>query len=79
MEAAERAEQEEEAAADEPAVELEEIIAEVDAAEAAEAAEAEKAEPAEGETAEPGEAEAKPEAEPEPDWRADADAALADE
>jgi large subunit ribosomal protein L9 len=76
MEAAERAEQEEEAAADEPAVELEEIIAEVDAAEAAEA---EKAEPAEGETAEPGEAEAKPEAEPEPDWRADADAALADE
>jgi large subunit ribosomal protein L9 len=76
MEAAERAEQEEEAAADEPAVELEEIIAEVDAAEAAEAA-AEEVEPAEGETAESREAEAKPEAEP--DWRADADAALADD
>ncbi|HEY2310929.1 MAG TPA: 50S ribosomal L9 C-terminal domain-containing protein, partial [Gaiellaceae bacterium] len=65
LEAAERAEQETEAP--EPAVELEEILAEVDAAEAAEAAEAEAAE------AEAGEAEA------EPDWRADADAALADE
>jgi large subunit ribosomal protein L9 len=55
MEAAERTEQE--AAAPEPSVELEEILAE-----AAEAAEAEEAE-----------------AEPEPEWRADADAALADE
>jgi large subunit ribosomal protein L9 len=67
MEAAERAEQEA-AAAPEPSVELEEILAEVDAAEA-EAAEAD-------ETADP---EAEAEAEPEPDWRADADAALADE
>ena len=67
LEAAERAEQE--AAAPEPAVELEEILAEVDAAEAAdaEAAEAEADEPAEAE------------AEPEPEWRADADAALAEE
>jgi large subunit ribosomal protein L9 len=80
MEAAERAEQEEEAAAAEPAVELEEIIAEVDAAEAAEA---EEAQAAEGETAEAGEAEAASEAEAEteaePEWRADADAALAEE
>jgi large subunit ribosomal protein L9 len=68
MEAAERAEQEEAAAAPEPSAELEEILAEVDAAEAAEAAEAE---------AEPEADEA--EAEPEPEWRADADAALADE
>jgi large subunit ribosomal protein L9 len=81
MEAAERAEQE--AAAPEPAIELEEILAEVDAAEAAEAeapeaetAEAETAE-AEAESGETAEAEAKAEAEPE--WRADADAALADE
>ena len=67
LEAAERAEQE--AAAPEAAVELEEILAEVDAAEAAdaEAAEAEADEPAEAE------------AEPEPEWRADADAALAEE
>jgi len=67
MEAAERAEHEaaEEA---EPHVEIEEILAEVDAAEAAEAAEAEEAE---------GSAEVDPEAEPE--WRADADAALAEE
>jgi large subunit ribosomal protein L9 len=67
LEAAERAEQEEATTA-EPSVELEEILAEVDAAEAAEAEEAE--------------AEAKPEAEEteaEPEWRADADAALADE
>jgi large subunit ribosomal protein L9 len=65
LEAAERAEQE--AAAPEPAVELEEILAEVDAAEAEEA-EA------------PGEAEgAEAEADPEPEWRADADAALAEE
>jgi large subunit ribosomal protein L9 len=70
LEAAERAEQE--AEAPEPSVELEEILAEVDAAEAAEAAEAEEAE-AEGAV------EADAEAEPEPEWRADADAALADE
>jgi large subunit ribosomal protein L9 len=69
LEAAERAEQE--AAEPEPSVELEEILAEVDAAEAAEAAEAE------AETAEAEEADA--EAEAEPEWRADADAALADE
>ena len=69
MEAVERAEQE--AAAPEPSVELEEILAEVDAAEAAEAAEAE-AESAEAE-------EADAEAEAEPEWRADADAALAEE
>jgi large subunit ribosomal protein L9 len=70
MEAAERAEQEEAAATQEPA-ELEEIIAEADAAE--EAAEAEAA-------AEPAETE-EPEAEAaaEPEWRADADAALAEE
>jgi large subunit ribosomal protein L9 len=76
MVAAERAEQA--AAEPEPEVELEEIIAEVDAAEAAEA---EEAEAAEGETAEAGETEAEPEpeGEPEPDWHADADAALADE
>jgi len=67
MEAAERAEQE--AAAPEPAVELEEILAEVDAAEAEEGEEAEAEEPAAAEA----------EAEAEPDWRADADAALADE
>jgi large subunit ribosomal protein L9 len=64
MEAADRAEQE--AAAPEPSVELEAILAEVDASEAAEAE-------AEGEEAEEGEPE------PEPEWRADADAALADE
>jgi large subunit ribosomal protein L9 len=67
LEAAERAEQE--AAAPEPAAELEEILAEVDAAEAAEAeadaADAEETDEAEGEA--------------EPEWRADADAALADE
>ncbi len=72
MEAAERAE-EEEAAAAEPSAELEQILAEEDAAEAAEAEEAE------GEEAETKEPEAKPEAEAEPEWRADADAALADE
>ena len=65
LEAAERAEQE--AETPEPAVELEEILAEADAAEAAEAEAAET---------EAGEAE---EAEAEPEWRADADAALADE
>ena len=72
LEAAERAEQE--AAAPEPSVELEEILAEVDAAEAAEA---EEAEAAEAEAAD--EAEAEAEAEAEPEWRADADAALAEE
>jgi large subunit ribosomal protein L9 len=71
LEAAERAEQE--AAAPEAAVELEEILAEVDAAEAADA------EAAEAEADEPTEAEAEAEAEPEPEWRADADAALAEE
>jgi large subunit ribosomal protein L9 len=72
MEAAERAEQEEAAAAQEPSVELEEILAEVDAAE-----EAEEAEATEQAEAEPEVEEAETEAEPE--WRADADAALADE
>ena len=70
MEAVERAEQE--AAAPEPSAELEEILAEADAAEAAEA-EAEEAEPADADEA------AEPEAEAEPEWRADADAALAEE
>ncbi|HEY3551897.1 MAG TPA: 50S ribosomal protein L9 [Gaiellaceae bacterium] len=74
MEAAERAEQEAEAAAPEPAAELEEIFAEVDAAEAAEA-EAAEADAAEGEPTD----EAEAESEAEPEWRADADAALADE
>lgn len=64
LEAAERAEQTEAEAAQEPSVELEEILAEVDAAEAAEA--------------EAAEADAD-EAEAEPEWRADADAALAEE
>jgi large subunit ribosomal protein L9 len=73
LEAVERAEQEE-AAAVEPSVELEEILAEVDAAEAAEGEEAEAAEDAETRS----EAE-EPEPEPQPEWRADADAALADE
>jgi large subunit ribosomal protein L9 len=71
LEAAEHAEQE--AAAPEPSAELEEILAEVDAAEAAEAEEAEAANAAEAD----GNAEA--EAEAEPEWRADAEAALADE
>jgi large subunit ribosomal protein L9 len=65
MQAAERAEQE--AAAPEPSVELEEILAEADAADAAEAEAAEEA------------ATEEPEAEPEPEWRADAEAALRDE
>ena len=69
LEAAERAE--EEAAAPEPSVELEEILAEADAAEAAEAAE--------GEAADEAAADTESEPEPEPEWRADADAALADE
>ena len=74
LEAAERAEQE--AEAPEESIELEEILAEVDAAEAAEAeaAEAEAAEP--DETAE---AETEAEADADPEWRADADAALAEE
>jgi large subunit ribosomal protein L9 len=72
LEAAERAEQE--AAAPESSVELEEILAEVDAAEAAEAEAAEADEPAET-----GEPEPEAEAEAEPEWRADADAALAEE
>src|SRR6059058_3960057 len=67
LEAAERAEQE--AEAPEESVELEEILAEVDAAEAAEA----EAEPAEADEA------VEPEAEAAPEWRADADAALAEE
>ena len=71
LEAAERAE--EEADAPEPTVELEEILAEVDAAEAAEAETAE-AEEDDGDAAEAG-----VDAEPEPEWRADADAALAEE
>ncbi len=71
MEAAERAEQEE-AEAQEPSAELEEILAEADAAEEAQAAEAAAAEQADAEPA-------AAEAEAEPDWRADADAALADE
>ncbi|MFZ0342094.1 MAG: 50S ribosomal protein L9 [Gaiellaceae bacterium] len=65
LEAAERAEQE--SAEPEPSVEIEEILAEVDAAEAADTAEADES----------ADAEAEPETEPE--WRADADAALADE
>ena len=77
MEAAERAEQEEAEAADEPSIELEEILAEEDAAEAAAAEEAEEPEGeeprAEGPEAEEAAAGA------EPDWRADADAALAEE
>jgi large subunit ribosomal protein L9 len=74
MEAAERAEQE--AAAPEETVELEEILAEVDAAEAAEAEAAEAA--AVEETAET-EDEAEEEVGAEPEWRADAEAALRDE
>jgi large subunit ribosomal protein L9 len=63
MEAAERAEHDAAEAPAEESTELEEILAEADAAEAAEAEEAE----------------AEAEAEPEPEWRADADAALAEE
>jgi large subunit ribosomal protein L9 len=74
MEAVERAEQE---AAPEPSAELEEILAEVDAADAAEA-EAAEAEAGDAEPAEADEA-AEPEADAEPEWRADADAALAEE
>jgi large subunit ribosomal protein L9 len=67
LEAAERAEHE---TAPEPSAELEEILAEVDAAEAAEAEEDDSAEAAEN---------AEAEAEAEPEWRADAESALADE
>ena len=77
MEAAERAEQEEAEAAAEPSAELEEILAEVDAAEEAEEAEAEQAATEEATAEEATEAEEPAEAEPE--WRADADAALAEE
>jgi len=79
LEAAERAEQEEDSE-QEPSAELEEILAEVDAAEAAEAeaAEAEAAESDETAEAE-AETEAEAEAKAEPEWRADADAALAEE
>jgi large subunit ribosomal protein L9 len=76
MEAVERAEQE--AAAPEPSAELEEILAEVDAADEAEAEAAEADATEEAEQADADEA-AEPEAEAEPEWRADADAALADE
>jgi len=75
MEAAERAEQEEAAAAQEPSTELEEILAEADAADQAEAAEGEETEA----DAEDEPAPAEPEADAEPEWRADADAALAEE
>jgi large subunit ribosomal protein L9 len=74
MAAAERAEQEESAAASEPSAELDEILAEADAAEEHEAEQAE-AEQAEAEETDEGEAPA----EAEPEWRADADAALAEE
>jgi large subunit ribosomal protein L9 len=77
LEAAERAEQEA-AAGTEPSIELEEDLAEVDAAEAAEA-EAAEAEAAETEAGETEEAEAEAETNAEPEWRADADAALAEE
>jgi large subunit ribosomal protein L9 len=73
LEAAERAEQAEEPA--EPSVELEEILAEVDAAEEAEA----EAGAAEAEEAEAGAEAETDEADSEPEWRADADAALAEE
>jgi large subunit ribosomal protein L9 len=68
MEATERAEREAAEGTDEEHVELEEILAEDDAAQAAEA----EAESTDGE---PGDEAA----EPAPDWRADADAALAEE
>ena len=78
MEAAERAEQEEAEAATEPSGEFEEILAEADAAEVEEAEEAGAAEAeAEAETEDAPEAEEGPAAEPE--WRADANAALAEE
>jgi len=79
MEAAERAEQEEAEAAAEPSAELEEILAEVDAAEEAEAEEAEAEQAATGEATAEEATEAEEPAEAEPEWRADADAALADE
>jgi large subunit ribosomal protein L9 len=63
MEAAERAEEEAAQGPPEPSEELAEILAEADAAEAAEAEAAAE----------------EPEAEPEPEWRADAEAALREE
>jgi large subunit ribosomal protein L9 len=77
MEAVERAEQE--VAAPEPSVELEEILAEVDAAEAAEAEAAETDTAAADPTGAAETTEAEAETEAEPEWRADADAALAEE
>lgn len=77
MEAAERAEEAETAA--EPSTELEEILAEVDAAEEAEAEEAEAEQAATEEATAEEATEAEDPAEAEPEWRADADAALADE
>jgi large subunit ribosomal protein L9 len=77
MEAAERAEQAEAAA--EPSAELEEILAEVDAAEEAEAEEADAEQAATEEAAAEETTEAEEPAEAEPEWRADADAALAEE
>ncbi len=65
MEATERAEQEAVQAPSEPSADLAEVIADVDAAEQAEAAQAEL--------------EAETEAEPEPEWRGDAEAALRDD
>ncbi len=73
MEAAERAERKAAEGTGEPEVELEEILAEVDAAEAAEAEEGAEGEETEAPAAGGDEAEA------EPEWRADADAALAEE
>jgi large subunit ribosomal protein L9 len=88
LEAAERAEHEA-AGDDEPSIELEEVLAEVDAAEVAETEAAEAAaaqtetaqtETAQTGTAEPGKTEeTEAEAETEPEWRADAEAALAEE
>ncbi|HEY2209644.1 MAG TPA: 50S ribosomal protein L9 [Gaiellaceae bacterium] len=77
MEAAERAEQEEAEA--EPSTELEEILAEVDAAEEAEAEEADAEQAATEEATAEEATEAEEPAEGEPEWRADADAALAEE
>jgi large subunit ribosomal protein L9 len=83
MEAAERAEQEEaeaEAEAEaEPSTELEEILAEVDAAEEAEAEEADAEQAATEEATAEEATEAEEPAAGDPEWRADADAALAEE
>jgi large subunit ribosomal protein L9 len=77
MEAAERAEQEEAEA--EPSTELEEILAEVDAAEEAEAEEADAEQAATEEATAEEATEAEEPAAGDPEWRADADAALAEE